>query len=475
VARSYESWIIYNFLTLCFAYVGGPGAVTTAQEGKTIHPSCLHGTCCLPGLQIDGFFLRGCKQGALQFVILKPIMAIATLILEAANLYDDSVFGADNAYSYLVFMYNICYTVALYALLLFYTAASDLLAPHKPILKFVVVKAVVFFTFWQSLACAFMVNLGVLYDGQEARKLQNFLICCEMVLASIGMTFAFPYTEYSSGSPDYFLDAILHAASVHDVYLDIVHQFAGRYNDYVLYCDDTEAPPKMHLLLKARMDRALAEARLVMAQGAVVVREGKLVEVVRDAALKAGAAVGQMGVAVGQNVVDGVKQAKDNVLEMVSLAKEGKLGERVQTTMLDGVAQAGQAVEGLVRRAGLPRLARRDSLDRSERGSVHPGGAYDSPSPYTRRSRARASHGSSESGPASWGSVGSGGALGLDPRAAEGLEGLQEAADEAEPTPPGPDELVAAVNVAWSAALAASAPSASSRRGSASISACGSA
>ena len=46
-------------------------------------------------------------------------------------------------------MYNITYTVALYALLLFYLGAHDLLAPYNPLLKFVLVKSVIFMTFWQ--------------------------------------------------------------------------------------------------------------------------------------------------------------------------------------------------------------------------------------------------------------------------------------------------------------------------------------
>lgn len=32
--RSYEAWVIYNFMSLCFAYVGGPGAVVVKSEGK---------------------------------------------------------------------------------------------------------------------------------------------------------------------------------------------------------------------------------------------------------------------------------------------------------------------------------------------------------------------------------------------------------------------------------------------------------
>jgi Organic solute transporter Ostalpha len=347
--RSYESWIIYNFLTLCFAYVGGPGEVVTAQEGKSVHPSCVHGTCCLPTMTIDSFFLRGCKQGALQFVILKPFMAITTLFLEGVGLYADGEFRADRGYAYLAFMYNICYTVALYALLLFYVAAADLLRPHKPILKFVVVKSVVFLTFWQSLACSFMVNLGILYDGEEARKLQNFLICVEMVLASTGLIFAFPYKTYYAGAPDSFYEAVWHAASIADVWSDMKHQFESKYVGYILYSEDTQAAPKRHYI-RERMDAAMLAAALAVRHGAEgvanVVKEGKLGEIMRDGVLDLG------------------REIKSGVLEVAALTKDGRLGglvlenvKHIGEATLDGVTKVSHGVvDGVTK---LDALARR--------------------------------------------------------------------------------------------------------------------
>jgi hypothetical protein len=49
---SYEAWIIYNFTSLLLAYVGGPGAVVVKAEGKVVHPSWSHLTCCLPAMQV---------------------------------------------------------------------------------------------------------------------------------------------------------------------------------------------------------------------------------------------------------------------------------------------------------------------------------------------------------------------------------------------------------------------------------------
>ena len=60
-------------------------------------------------------------------------------------------------YLYVTIVYNITYSVALFALLMFYLGTHDMLAPFNPLLKFILVKSVVFFTFWQvrpSCRCA---------------------------------------------------------------------------------------------------------------------------------------------------------------------------------------------------------------------------------------------------------------------------------------------------------------------------------
>ena len=44
-------------------------------------------TCCMKPMPVDGFFLRKCKQGTLQFVIIKPILAILTLVLFIGGKY----------------------------------------------------------------------------------------------------------------------------------------------------------------------------------------------------------------------------------------------------------------------------------------------------------------------------------------------------------------------------------------------------
>lgn len=45
----YEAFVIYNFLSLCYEYLGGEGNIMSEIRGKPIKSSCMYGTCCLAG------------------------------------------------------------------------------------------------------------------------------------------------------------------------------------------------------------------------------------------------------------------------------------------------------------------------------------------------------------------------------------------------------------------------------------------
>jgi len=82
-------------------------------------------------------------------VILKPILVVVTLILYAKGKYKDGNFNPKQSYLYLTIIYTFSYTMALYALALFYVACKDLLQPFNPVPKFIIIKSVVFLTYWQ--------------------------------------------------------------------------------------------------------------------------------------------------------------------------------------------------------------------------------------------------------------------------------------------------------------------------------------
>lgn len=114
-------------------------------------------------------FIRRCKQGCLQFVILKPILVALTIILYSKGKYHDGNFSAGQSYLYLTIIYTFSYSTALYALYLFYAACRDLLQPFNPVPKFIIIKSVVFLTYWQvPLKC-----LDIILDS--VKKMVEFI------------------------------------------------------------------------------------------------------------------------------------------------------------------------------------------------------------------------------------------------------------------------------------------------------------
>ncbi|XAR56198.1 hypothetical protein NMG60_11036580 [Bertholletia excelsa] len=238
IREIYEAWVIYNFLSLCLAWVGGPGAVVISLSGRLLKPNWCLMTCCFPPLPLDGRFIRRCKQGCLQFVILKPVLVAITLILYAKGKYHDGNFSPDQSYLYLTIIYTLSYSMALYALALFYVACRDLLQPFNPVPKFIIIKSVVFLTYWQGVLVFLAAKSGFIKDAAQAADFQNFIICVEMLIAAAGHLFAFPYKEYAGaniGRSRGFTGSLAHALKLTDFYHDTVHQFAPTYHDYVLY------------------------------------------------------------------------------------------------------------------------------------------------------------------------------------------------------------------------------------------------
>ncbi|PKA52673.1 hypothetical protein AXF42_Ash001654 [Apostasia shenzhenica] len=238
IREVYEAWVIYNFLSLCLAWVGGAGAVVVSLSGRVLKPSWGLMTCCFPPIPLDGRFIRRCKQGALQFVILKPILVAITFVLYAKGKYKDGNFSVDEGYLYITIIYTVSYSIALYALALFYVACRDLLRPYNPVPKFILIKSVVFLTYWQGVLVFLVAKSGFISNADEAADLQNFVLCVEMLAAAVGHFYAFPYKEYAganiAGSRG-LMGSLAHALKFNDFYHDTVHQFAPTYHDYVLY------------------------------------------------------------------------------------------------------------------------------------------------------------------------------------------------------------------------------------------------
>lgn len=101
-------------------------------------------------LQTNKIFYRRVKQGVLQFVLIKPVTAVIAIVLDKYGLYNDGNYDYRTGFLYLSLINNCSVSLSLYCLVLFYMSTEERLKPFSPFYKFLTVKAILFFSFWQS-------------------------------------------------------------------------------------------------------------------------------------------------------------------------------------------------------------------------------------------------------------------------------------------------------------------------------------
>lgn len=147
--------------------------------------------------------LDQCQALAMQFVLLKPLLALVPFILETSGVAYTSHNIVTETHQidwsspklYIYFVLNISVALAFYGLMTFYQATEKQLAWCDPWPKFLCIKGIVFMTFWQGIAITGMSIAGIV-DEKSALAAQNMLICIEMLLASIMHHLFFPYQEW---------------------------------------------------------------------------------------------------------------------------------------------------------------------------------------------------------------------------------------------------------------------------------------
>uniref|UniRef100_A0ACD5XQ05 Uncharacterized protein n=1 Tax=Avena sativa TaxID=4498 RepID=A0ACD5XQ05_AVESA len=147
-------------------------------------------------------FYYAVKIGIVQYMILKPICAVLAIFMQLLGIYGEGKFAWRYGYPYLTVVLNFSQTWALYCLVQFYTATKEKLEPIKPLSKFLTFKSIVFLTWWQGIAVAFLFSTG-LFKGHLAQSLQtriqDYIICLEMGVAAVVHLKVFPAKPYRRG------------------------------------------------------------------------------------------------------------------------------------------------------------------------------------------------------------------------------------------------------------------------------------
>ncbi|CAH1098686.1 unnamed protein product [Psylliodes chrysocephalus] len=232
VRECYEAFVIYNFMKFLLNYLNMEMDLEASLELK---PQVKHifPLCCLPDWEMGREFVHICKHGILQYTVVRPLTTAISFICKNFDVYGDGQFKGNVAFPYLTAVNNLSQFTAMYCLVMFYKASLAELRPMKPLPKFLCIKAVVFFSFFQGVLIQLAVYFNIFKPGPDtpddglslSTRLQNFLICIEMCLAAIAHHYSFSYEQYvTPGSPSHnqsCCSAFLAMWDISDVHTDI--------------------------------------------------------------------------------------------------------------------------------------------------------------------------------------------------------------------------------------------------------------
>lgn len=201
IKECYEALVIAKFLALLYSYLNisiSKNIVPDGIKGREIHHSFPMTLFQPRTVRLDHHTLKLLKYWTWQFVVIRPVCSILMITLQILGMYPNWL-----SWTFTIIL-NISVSLALYSLVLFYHVFAKELKPHKPLTKFMCVKGIVFFCFWQGIVLEILVALGIIRSHhfwldvehiQEA--IQNVLVCVEMVVFSVLQQYAYHVAPYS--------------------------------------------------------------------------------------------------------------------------------------------------------------------------------------------------------------------------------------------------------------------------------------
>ena len=147
-------------------------------------------------------FLTFCKRCTLQYTVLRPLLSLLIVVLDATDNYEVGSIDFSSGFVYVTVVQNVSVSLALFGLAYFYVVLGEDLKPYDVKLQFVCIKLVLFLSFWQGVVLALLSSFGALPSTSSytvddiSTGVQNFLICFEMFLVSLLHLKAFAYEPF---------------------------------------------------------------------------------------------------------------------------------------------------------------------------------------------------------------------------------------------------------------------------------------
>jgi len=198
--ETFEAFVIYSFMKYLLNYLHYDLNLQQTIDFKPgvnhVFPLCFLGTT-----KGGRLFMHRCKHGILQYVIVRPLTTLLAVLSQYIGVYGEGEYDLGKTYIYLLIINNISQLTAMYCLVIFYTGYKIELSGIKPLAKFLCIKLVVFFSFFQYVIISIMISLmrpneTIEKRLEEGRSVQDFLICVEMLIASIAHHYAYSYHPF---------------------------------------------------------------------------------------------------------------------------------------------------------------------------------------------------------------------------------------------------------------------------------------
>lgn len=208
---AYEAITLSAFLLLIIEFVAQTATGYSAnsaleRKDKRALPMPF---CCWRYRPTKAYFMYTVKWSVLQYVIIRPLASIAGIISEHYHVLCHSE-GYTWRYAalWIEIVNFISISIALYGLLVFYGLVKEELEGRRPMAKFLSIKLIVMFTFYQSFVFSFLEG-KVIHATQYwtetniANGLNALAICIEMAFFSAFMHWAYTAQEYQrkEGTP----------------------------------------------------------------------------------------------------------------------------------------------------------------------------------------------------------------------------------------------------------------------------------
>ncbi|KAJ5743026.1 hypothetical protein N7533_010128 [Penicillium manginii] len=141
--------------------------------------------------------------GVFQYCVLRVLMTVVAVLAQVGGRYCEESMSPAFAHVWVIIFESISVSVAMYCLIQFYYQIKDDIKEHKPFMKILSIKLVIFLSFWQSTLISILVTLGAIDSTPKIALadlkygLPELLINIEMAIFSVLHLWAFAWKPYA--------------------------------------------------------------------------------------------------------------------------------------------------------------------------------------------------------------------------------------------------------------------------------------